>query len=176
MTLHQPHVPQAALHGAVFFGGVPLREFRVKSANRDKLLVALLVNDLVGALNLAMRVRKVTLTVDYTAKDHRLRLRAAMPDVPAETWMVTDTRAKLALSGRLLNPHLQLFANDVKERLAALGGALVLVGCKPRTGKPVAKLQLIVEGSQSTALTLCRVPAGRQLTCEHFTTPDGQIP
>jgi hypothetical protein len=90
--------------------------------------------------------------------------------------MVTNTRSKWCHVCEFANPHIQLLANDVQARLKSLGGSLLLVGYKPRMGKPVAKLQLIVEGSQSTAVTLSTVPAGGQLHCDHFIKPFGGTP
>lgn len=142
----------------------------------DSLIVALLVNDLIGAINQPMRTRKVTVTLDYSHKDHLPRLYIRRPGVEDQAWMMTNTRTKVCYDCTLPNPDLQLFVNDVKERLAKLGGTLYLVAGKNKQGASEAKLQLSVSGSHNTALTLTRVRRGQAVQCEHFITPEGKVP
>lgn len=144
--------------------------------HRDTLIVALSSHDMIAALNAAMRVRKITLTLDYTHKDHLLRLYVEMPGSPRETWMITNTRTKRCVHCEVVNPHLQLFINDATERLAALSGALFLVGGRHQRSAPMAKLQLIVEGSDKVAVTVAEVSRGKSATCHYFITPNGVIP
>lgn len=140
--------------------------------NRDKLIVALSIGDLITELNQAMKVRKITLSIDYTQKDHLIRLVAAMPGASAETWMITNTRTKVCAQLAAQDPHLQLFFTDAKERLSKMGGALVLVGQKRHLGPAVAKLQLCVEGSENTAVTLHKTIKGKvSPALTHFLPP-----
>ena len=142
----------------------------------DTMIVALLVDDLIGAINQAMRVRKITLTLDYSHKDHRPRLYVARPGVDKEVWMLTNTRTKVCAYCQLASPDLQLFTADVTERLAKLDAELCLTGGIRQRSAPEAKLQLTVVGALNTALTLARVRPGAVMLCEHFITPEGNVP
>lgn len=143
----------------------------LKPRQRDTLVVALTAHDMIEALNLALRVRKVTLTLDYGNKDKLMRLWAARPGSLREVWMITNTRTKVCTARTMASPDLQLFANDVSERLAKLGATLVLTGGNRQKTKPEAKLQLIVAGSEGTALTLAKVGRGKAVAASSFTPP-----
>ena len=142
----------------------------------DTLIIALQVNELIGAINQPMRVRKISLTLDYSHKDHRPRVYIRMPGVEDQVWMITNTRTKVFHVCKLTDPNLQAFADDVKTRLAKLGGELFLVGGKNQRSTPEAKLQLNVQGSIDTALTLARVRPGQVMLCMNFMTPEGEVP
>jgi hypothetical protein len=131
------------------------------SINRDKLIVGLLADDIVEALNQAMQVRRISLMLDYSRKDHRLALWAEDAHQHTEVWMVTDTRSKLCAVNLFQHPTLKAFHTDIDDRLAALGGSLALVGFRPRQGPPLAKLQACVQGAQKIAVTLYSVPRGQ---------------
>lgn len=139
---------------------------------RDKLIVSLLMGDVIDDMNQAMKVRRIEMVVDYTSKKRIPALLLRAPDMPAETWLTVDTRKKLTFRHPLQHPHLCQFVQDADDRFQKLGCMLFLVGHRSFHGHPTTKLQVCVDGSKSTALTLITVPQGmRSQTLTHFIPP-----
>lgn len=142
---------------------------------RDKLIIALQMNELVGALNLVLRVRGATLQIDYTL-DHSPRLYLARPGVEREVIMKLDVRKHACYITPPQNRELFLIFADITERLHKLGGRLSLTGDKPRQGPRRCLLQIYVDGATSIALTLMETTKGKRITDKSFELPDGTTP
>lgn len=147
----------------------------IVGAQRDRLIIALEMQDLVGALNLAMRVRKLQFTLDY-ATDHFPRLMVSMPNVAPEQFMLLDQRKHCCYINVPRNRELFFAVTDIVERLSKHSGRLTLTGDRPRQGPMRALLQIHVEGATKTALTLMDTTKGKVATDTSFQLPDGTTP
>lgn len=142
---------------------------------REKLIIALQMHEMVGALNLAMRVRKLTFELDYS-RDHFPRLCVSMPDVPAEQFMLLDQRKHYCWITPPRNHELFVAMSDISERLHKLGGRMSLTGDKPKHGPKRALLQIYVDGTSKIALTLMDTTKGHCKSDTSFQLPDGTTP
>lgn len=147
----------------------------IAGALRDKLIIALQMQDLVGQLNLAMRVRKISFTLDYSI-DHSPRLYMQMPGVPAQLVMWLDVRKHCCYIQPPSNRELFVAFADITERLYKQGGRLSLTGDKPKEGPRRCKFQIYVDGADKIALTLVDVTKGKRATETSFQLPDGTTP
>lgn len=144
-------------------------------AQREKLIVALQMADILGAINLAMRVRKVSFTLDYS-EDHFARLYMEMPDISREQIMLLDQRKHCCYVSPPSNKELFFAFNDIHERLRKLGSRISLTGEKPRQGPMRCLLQVYVDGASKMGLTLMETTKGNYLKDTDFQLPDGTTP
>ena len=142
---------------------------------RDKLIIALQMQDIVGGINLAMRVRKLSFTIDYSV-DHFPRLYMQMPGIPSQQIMRLDPRKHCCFIAPPSNRELFFAFNDIHERLQKLGGRLCLRGDKPLQGPRRCLLQVHVDGATKIALTLMDATKGKKKTDSSFQLPDGSTP
>jgi len=147
----------------------------IVGAQRDKLIVALLMQDMLAAINLAMRVRKLKFTLDYS-DDHFARLYLEAPDIPPERIMLLDPRKHCCFITAPRNRELFFATVDIIERLEKLGGKLSLTGDRPKQGPRRALLQVYVDGATKIALTLMDVHKGKVKHDTSFQLPDGTTP
>lgn len=142
---------------------------------REKLIVALQMPEILGALNLAMRVRKISFILDYS-EDHFARLYMETPGIPKQQIMLLDQRKHCCY----ISPpgHRELFTAfiDISDRLAKLGARISLTGDKPREGPRRCLLQAYVDGANKMGLTLMETTKGKKLIDTSFQLPDGTTP
>lgn len=144
-------------------------------AQREKLIIALQMNELVGALNLALKTRRASLEIDYT-QDHFPRLYLARPGIEREQIMMLDQRKHACYITPPYNRELFTLFIDITERLRKFGGRLLLTGDKPKQGPRRCLLQIYVDGARTIALTLMDTTKGRKKTDTAFQLPDGTTP
>lgn len=142
---------------------------------REKLLIALQMHDMVAALNLAMRVRKLSFILDYS-EDHFARLYMQRPGEGRQQIMLLDQRKHACYITPPSDRDLFFAFTDITERLHKLGGRLSLTGDKPRQGPKRAVLQVYVDGATKIALTLLDTTKGKKKTDTAFQLPDGSTP
>jgi hypothetical protein len=142
---------------------------------KDKLIIALQMHELVGALNLALRVRRASFEIDYTV-DHKPRLFIARPGVEREKIMYLDVRKHICYITPPRNLELFAIFADITERLHKIGGRLSLTGDKPLQGPRRCMLQIYVDGARTIALTLMETTKGRRTIDTSFQLPDGTTP
>lgn len=142
---------------------------------RDKLIIALQMHEIVGAINLAMRVRKLSFTLDYSI-DHSPRLYMAMPGIPPQQIMWLDVRKHCCYIQPPRNRELFVAFADITERLHKLGARLSLSGAKPPNGPKRCAFQVYVDGADKIALTLSAATKGHKITDTSFQLPDGTTP
>ena len=147
----------------------------ISSALRDKLIVALQMDEAVAAVNQALRVRGITLHIDFTNKDHQARLWVSRPGVEKQGWMITNPRSRKTYFIHPQHPDLRAFTMDIMERMANMEATLVLASENRFNKKPIAKLQIQFTGSRRIVLTLVDVEKGKAKIDTGFTTPDGRI-
>ena len=142
---------------------------------RDKLIIALQMEDIIAGINLAMRVRKLSLTLDYST-DHFPRLYIEMPNTPKQLIMKLDPQKHCCYMSLPRDRDLFFAFNDIQERLGKLGGRLSLTGDRPKQGPRRALLQVYVEGATQIALTLMDATKGNVTVDTSFQLPDGTTP
>ena len=142
---------------------------------REKLIVALQMSEIVGALNLAMRVRKISFTLDYS-EDYFARLYMEMPNIPKERIMMLDQRKHCCYISPPSHRDLFFAFNDIRDRLSKLGGRLRLTGDRPKVGPRHCLLQVCVDGASKVGLTLMKTTKGKKLIDTDFQLPDGTTP
>lgn len=148
---------------------------QMKPINRDKLILSLLVRDITAAINLAMRVRKVSLKLDYT--DLIPKLRAVSPLANTEeVYMYADPRKKNTTLRYMSDPALHAFQRDIDVRLGKMQANLTFVAEKPFNRKPICKLQVHVRGVRNMVLTLAETTRDNIIEEFNFQTPDGETP
>lgn len=147
----------------------------IAGTQREKLIIALSMDELVGGINLAMRVRKMTFTLDYT-QDHFPRLFVEMPGVEREQFMLLDPRKHCCYITPPKNRELFIAMTDITNRLHKHGGRLSLTGDRPKQGPRRALLQVYVDGAKKIALTLMDTTKGKSKRDTDFQLPDGTTP
>lgn len=142
---------------------------------KDRLIVALTMHDAVAAINLAMRVRKLRFTIDFS-QGATAKLYVSMPGVEPEGVMVVNPRSKVCYRVDPINFELRAAIQDMHNRLAKLQSGLILVAFKEPNKKPEARLQLRVGGARTIALTLMDCVKGELKIDSSFQLPDGTTP
>lgn len=142
---------------------------------RDKLIVALQAEEMVAAINLALRTRHATLEIDYT-QDMFPRLYLERPGIKAECIMKLDPRKHCCYIIPPTNRELFVIFADITERLYKLGGRLSLTGVRPKEGPRRCLLQVYVDGATQIALTLLKTTKGHRKKDHVFQLPDGTTP
>lgn len=137
---------------------------------RDKLLVALLIEDIVTQINTALKARKAVLGLDYSDNRQPV-LDIRMPGTAPEIWLTADPRSKRCWGKWPNNRDLALTVRDINERLKKLDAHLA-IGCAHRPNQKIeAKLQVFIQGSVRTAITLFAAKRGERKYQEHFLLP-----
>lgn len=142
---------------------------------KDKLIIALQIDELVGTINRALRVRKASFEIDYTEGPHP-KLYLARPGIEREAIMTLDPRKHLCYSMPPKNRELFVIYADLTESLFKLGARLFLSGEKTRTGAKRCALQIQVTGARRIALTLMDTTRGHRKIDTAFQLPDGTTP
>lgn len=142
---------------------------------REKLILALETHDIVSGINLAMKVRRVSLTLDY-ATDPFPRLFMEMPGVERERIMLLDQRKHCCYISPPSNRELFFAFNDIHRRLHKLGGRLSLTGDRPKQGPMRVRLQAYIDGTNKVGLTLMETFKGKSKVDTSFELPDGSVP
>lgn len=148
---------------------------KMKSINQEKLILSLLVHDITAAVNLAMRLRGITLTLDYSKMIPHLVVTSKLTDAK-ENWMWANPRTRRAVIRNLEDAQLRMFQIDIQDRLWKMGAQLIFVAEKPYNKKPICKLQIRVTGARQMVLTLADVEDGKVISEINFQTPDGDTP
>lgn len=147
----------------------------IAGKQREKLIIALQMEEMVAAINTVMRVRKLSFELDYT-RDHFPRLCVSMPGCTPEQFMLLDQRKHACYITPPKQRDLFLGIADMTERLYKLGGRLSLTGGKQKHGPMKVSLQIYVDGTSSIALSLMRTTKGNTVTDTSFQLPDGTTP
>lgn len=144
--------------------------------DREKLLIALQMEDMVRNVNTVLKTRGVTFLLDYKTDMSKPALYIERPGVEPERIMTLDPRKRVSYVVMPRNKELHSFTVDLGDRLKKFEARLILVSEKGPVGPRRAKLQLYVDGATHIALTLMSVGRGGVLTDTQFTMPDGTLP
>lgn len=148
----------------------------IHGIQKDKLIVALQMEDAVRAINTAMRARKMKFTLDFAEKDHLARLYAEMPGIEREGIMVVNPKTKFCVRVNAAHPDLAAALNDINIRLQSFEAGYVLAADKPPNKKRHAALQLHFRGARKIVLTLMSANEGQVKSDTEFKLPDGTVP
>lgn len=125
----------------------------------DTLAMTLQESDLLGAVQTAMRVRKIELILDYRTHVPSLSLR--MPGVEPELWQVMYTRERRLFRKMPVNPDLRQFVTDMNDRLDKQAARMTLIHHKDhKTQRKFVKMVVISEYSKLIHLSLVGVYKG----------------
>lgn len=147
----------------------------IHGLQKDKLIIALSLPEIVADINLAMKVRKLSFILDHTDK-HSPKLLVEMPGVPAQAIMQFDYRKRCCYQFPPSNRELFFAVNDIKDRLDKHDARLALGGNKTHTGARRCALQVSVAGANQVALTLMEAVRGQRTVDTDFQLPDGTTP
>lgn len=140
----------------------------MKSVVRDKLIIALQMDDILAAINTPLRTRKAKLILDYKGAQPTLWLET--PSAPRQMIMWLDTRKKISYLCQQIEPAGSI-VRDMSDRLAKLESNLVLVCNKPPNKKMEALLQVRVGGSTHIAATFMKACRGETKQDTEFQFP-----
>lgn len=152
-----------------------MKKTPIVGLQREKLILALQMHEIVGGINLAMRVRKVSFTLDY-ATDPFPRLFMEMPGIEKQKIMLLDQRKHCCYISPPNNRELFFAFNDIHMRLHKMGGRLSLTGDRPKQGPMRVLLQVYVDGTNKMGLTLMETFKGKSKVDTSFQLPDGTTP
>lgn len=133
---------------------------------KDKLLLALLQDEILAGLNTALSVRKATLILDYRSKVPSLQVQ--LPGLPPEALIWLDVRKRISYVLTPRHPDYRALVNDLGTRLSQHGAVLHMASNSPPNAKREALLQIHVEGARSFGLTLMKARRGDLLTDTQF--------
>lgn len=140
----------------------------ITPSGREKLIVALQLDEVLHELNTALRVRKAQLVLDYTGVQPMLNI--GMPGTKFQTWLVGDLRSKRCFGFWPAHPDLNAIVHDITARLAKHNAWLAVCAEKQPNRKPVTKLQVFFQESKYTAITLITAQKG-QFQARHELLP-----
>lgn len=146
-----------------------MKKARLVGTQREKLIVALVAEDALVALNTVFKTRGLTFTLDYTGPNPWLYI--SRPGVEPELLMAADPRTKHCSIFVPHHPELRSAYVDLIERLASIEARLILVTQKDKQQRKWAKLQLHVVGSRTTALTILDINRGQKISDTEFCLP-----
>lgn len=126
----------------------------------DRLLMALVTDDVMDAINIPLRARRGTFAIDYS--DHIPLLYVYAKGIPPQVWMACNTRARQTNVHKMISPDLGLMVNDMVERLARLNAKLCFSPCRDKQNRRMVKLQVISADSRNIAITLATVLRGHK--------------
>ncbi|MGV8863249.1 MAG: hypothetical protein ACOH2T_19045 [Pseudomonas sp.] len=144
----------------------------IVGVQKDKLIVALTMDEATRSINAALRIRKASFKIHFKNKLAICSL--GMPGVPHEPIAIANPSNKHTVGFYGQHPDLLACLNDIRGRLATHDARLHFVAEKPKNKKAVAKLQVFVDGSRTIVLTLMDAIAGTSKIDHEFITPDGR--
>jgi hypothetical protein len=140
---------------------------KLLASQKERLVLALLANDITTALNTVCKARGLSFHLDYT--EHTPYLYISRPGVDKQLLMSFSTRTKRSvLSVRPMHPDLFSAMTDLNDRLTKLEARLILVAERDKQHRWWAKLQVHVSGARNLALTILDVQKGKVVVDNTF--------
>ncbi|QIN95250.1 hypothetical protein DLP3_087 [Stenotrophomonas phage vB_SmaS_DLP_3] len=137
----------------------------------DLLAMKLQEEELLGAVQQSMNVRKVLMKLDY--RDHRPMLSLSMPGGVFMPWKLMNTRTRVMANLIPADPDLALFVEDLTARLTKIGARLTLVHQKdPKSQRKLVKMVVISGDSKLIQLSLIGVYKGGACTYDGVTATE----
>lgn len=135
----------------------------------DKLGYALIMGDIIEALNLPLKVRKGFIRLDYTELMPRLFIGSV--NHKEEIWFSCNPKKRVCYAHNLQNPELVVMAADIQMRLAKLGLYITMNAHKNREGARIAKMQVVSTDFRKITMSVIRCRRGNGTTSSTFTEP-----
>lgn len=136
---------------------------------RDKLVVVLMLEDVVNQLNLALKARKASLTLDYTGPQPRTVI--TMPGSKPHVWFVADRRTKKSMGFRPADPDLRALTDDITHRLSKHDAQLGMGITRLRDQRYMCKLMVFFKDSERIVISLMHAIKNQSSTQNHFLVP-----
>ena len=138
---------------------------------RERLIIALLLEDALDILNGAIKKYGLSFLLDY-GHDHSPRLFIHAGHHTPEQVLYLDPRKHCCfISVPKIRLH-QAAYFEMVHQLNQLGVSMRLANTQIPNGPRVAKLQLLFKGAGSNAITLMEVKKGKSLTETSFEMPE----
>lgn len=137
-----------------------LREI-VSPIKADRMLMAVLSDQLLEAISEPLLRRKAYLRVDYST--HVPALYICVPGDEPVLWMTLDTRRRVCYSrepNEFVHPTSCSLARSISHNLATLGASLTMNSERAKDQRRVCKLQVYVKESRIICITLCDTARG----------------
>lgn len=133
--------------------------------------LALVMPDAIEAWNTVVRVRKLTLVVDYTT--HTPMLMVGVPSVSPLMWMLVDTRRKKHIKLRVMgHPDVQHAVDHLDEALAKVGLRLTLMFKRDAQQRKTVSMRLVSNTGGPMTAVLHTVPKGSRVEYQEFKLTD----
>lgn len=137
---------------------------------RERLIIALLLEDALDILNGAIKKYGLSFLLDY-GHDHSPRLFVHAGHYTPEQILYLDPRKHCCfISVPKIRLHQEAYLGMVRQ-LGESGVTMRLVNTQIPNGPRIAKLQLLFKGAGSNAITLMEVRKGNSLTETSFEMP-----
>lgn len=137
-----------------------LRKAMGQPVKADRLLMALVTDDVMDAINIPLRTRRGAFAIDYAG--HIPMLYVYAKGFEPQIWMACNTRLRQTNVHRMADPGLELMVVDIVSRLAKLNAKLCFSPCRDKQNRRMVKLQVISGDSRNIAITLATVLRGQQ--------------
>lgn len=147
----------------------------MNKVQREKLLFALQLHDMVGGINYLLTKHKGWLRIDYTDSVVP-KLMLDVEGLAQECLGFLDTRRRIYYKRALLNPHLAQVWSEIQDMLTEYDAVLTLTSKQPKQGKRLALLQVQISHASAVSLTLMGVAKGKSISDNVFQLPDGETP
>lgn len=140
---------------------------KLLASQKERLVLALLANDITTVLNTVCKARGLTFHLDYT--EHTPHLLISRPGVDPRLLMSFATRIKRCVFVTSpMHPDLDSAIHDLFTRLAKLDARMILVAERDKQHRWWAKLQVHVSGARTLALTILDVQKGKVIKDNTF--------
>lgn len=143
---------------------------------REKLIIAVQLNEAIDHVNTALAARKAELILDYTDRT-MLVLKVGMPGVNGKMivvpWLAANPRNPTRCQGYWpADPDLNALVHDIMERLTRLHAYIAIgVTTLHPSKKKLGKLQIFFQESKRMAITLSDVDKGAKKATMKFEPP-----
>jgi hypothetical protein len=142
----------------------------VKTTARERLIIGLSIHEIVGTINRTMKDHKLVFKLSYQDK-HRPAFLVRRNGGPFETVMLADPRAHTFWSVAIFDPTTAQIMRELNEQLRQESAELRLTCAKNRDGSKRTMLQIYVDGSKHTALTIMETRRGGHILDSDFELP-----
>ena len=136
---------------------------------RDKLIVALSLEEVLNQLNKALKARKGVITLDF--RGHSAQVFIEMPGVPKHLWFDTNRRTKVCLHYHPKDLSLRALTDDLHERLRTQDAKLGIGVKRMKDQRYVAKLMVFFDQSDRAVISLITATKGQRVAHNSFAAP-----
>lgn len=137
---------------------------------RDKLIVALMMESLINRLNHALAVHKAQVTFDYSNKLNP-QVWIQTPNCQPELWFTADHQRRKSYGFNPKHPELYSLVQGIIKDLATENGYLMVTTHRAKNQKIQAKFQIHFRDLDRVVITLFSAVRGQKKTQHMFLLP-----